>query len=207
MKTVQRNTKDLIPYVGNQKKHPKKQITEIAAAITEFGWTQPIVLDEKDNIIIGHGRLLAAQLLKLTKVPCVVMAGLTEQQVMALRINDNKLNESPWDKDLLKVDLEALYEGKYDMDLTGFSLTEISNLGVGLDPAQLNSDLPQNTSDKSPFQQSAFTLSDDQYEVVQSALAKVKKTTAFKNCETFGNANRNGNALYVIIQQWIELTK
>lgn len=200
-------TADLIPYVKNQKKHPKKQVKEIAESIKAFGFTQPIVIDSKNEIIIGHGRVMAAQLLELEKVPVLVRDDLSEQQVKALRIADNKLNESPWDKELLKTELSELYDEEFDMSSMGYDISELQNLGVGIDPDAMAEDFSLPSGDKSPFQQMTFTLSDQQAEVIHKALARIKRTNAFKNSETHGNKNRNGNALFVLVEQWAEQKK
>ena len=105
------------PYDKNAKKHPAKQIKQVAASIKEFGFNQPIVLDKEGVIIVGHGRYEAAKLLELQEVP-VLETLLTEQQAKSYRLADNKLNESEWDMSLV---IEELKELEPDMlDLTGF---------------------------------------------------------------------------------------
>lgn len=98
------------PCRRNTKKHPQVQIDNIAESIRQFGFVQPIVLDgNKDNeIIIGHGRYFAAKQLKMSEVPCVFVKDLTDEQIRKLRILDNKLNESEWDLDMLKLELDEL---------------------------------------------------------------------------------------------------
>ena len=104
------------PYEKNTKKHPETQIKNIAESIKQFGFIQPLVLDKNNEIIIGHGRYFAAQRLKMEEVPCVFVENLTEEQVRKLRILDNKLNESEWDDDLLRLELEDLDFGDFDVD-------------------------------------------------------------------------------------------
>jgi site-specific DNA-methyltransferase (adenine-specific) len=104
------------PYKNNAKKHPKEQVSNIAESIVQLGWRQPIVLDGNGVIIIGHGRFLAAKKLQLKTVPCHYAEDLTEEQVKKLRLLDNKLNESDWDMDFLKVDLEDLDFDGFDID-------------------------------------------------------------------------------------------
>lgn len=106
------------PYPKNAKKHPKKQIKQIANSIREFGFSQPIVTDKAGVIIVGHGRYEAAKLLGLKKVP-VIKTDLTKEKAKAYRLTDNKLNESDWDMDLLIEELKGLSETM--IDLTGFS--------------------------------------------------------------------------------------
>lgn len=109
---------DINPYEKNAKKHDKKQVTQVASSIKEFGWAQPLVVDKDKNLIIGHCRLLAAKKLGLTEVPTVQMNNLTPEQVTALRLADNKLNESAWDMKLVIEDLKLLSEPM--LELTGF---------------------------------------------------------------------------------------
>lgn len=108
---------DIKPYSKNAKKHPKKQIEQVAASIKEFGFNQPIVVDKEGVIIVGHGRLEAAKLLGLTEVP-VITVDLTEEQAKAYRLADNKLNESEWNMGLVVEELKELSEEM--LELTGF---------------------------------------------------------------------------------------
>lgn len=98
----------LTPYEGNAKLHPDEQVEHIANSIREFGFRQPIVVDADNVVVIGHGRLLAAKKLGLEIVPIVRADDLTEAQVKALRLADNKTNESEWDLDLLDDELLSL---------------------------------------------------------------------------------------------------
>lgn len=88
------STTDLIPYSKNAKRHPAEQVRLIANSIREFGFQQPIVVDKHNVVIIGHGRLLAAKRLKIAEVPVVIADELTEDQIKALRLADNKVGES-----------------------------------------------------------------------------------------------------------------
>ena len=105
------------PYAQNAKKHEKKQIEGVAASIKEFGFNQPIVVDKKGVVIVGHARLAAAKLLGLRDVP-VIKVNLSEAQAKAYRLADNKLNESDWDMDLVIGELKELSEEM--LNLTGF---------------------------------------------------------------------------------------
>lgn len=104
------------PYKKNQKKHDDTQINNIATSINKYGFIQPLVLDNENNIVIGHGRYLAAEKLGMESVPAVYADNLTEEQIKELRILDNKLNESEWDIDQLRVDLEELDFSEFDID-------------------------------------------------------------------------------------------
>ena len=109
----------ITPYEKNAKKHPKKQIAQVAASIKEFGFNQPIVVDKKGVIIVGHGRYEAAKSLgmKDEDMP-VTVVNLTEEQANAYRLADNKLNESEWDMSLVVEELKGLSEPM--LELTGF---------------------------------------------------------------------------------------
>lgn len=108
MITENRRIETLKPYEKNAKKHDKTQINNVAESIRSYGFVQPIVVDKDGVIVIGHCRYEAAKVLGMKDVPCVCVDNLTEEQVKALRIVDNKSNESPWDMDLLVQELEEI---------------------------------------------------------------------------------------------------
>lgn len=114
MEIVKVSLSKIKPYKNNAKKHPESQVKNIAQSLQDFGWKQPIVLDTKNVIIIGHGRFLASKLLGLEFVPCVI-ADIPEEDAKRLRILDNKLNESEWDNELLTLDVEELDFSDYDL--------------------------------------------------------------------------------------------
>lgn len=116
MNVQNRKLSELTPYPGNAKKHDKKQIANVAESIRQYGFVQPIVVDRDDVIIIGHCRALAAKKLGMDEVPCVSMDDLTPEQVNALRLVDNKSNESDWDFDLLADELPGLDLSAFDFD-------------------------------------------------------------------------------------------
>ena len=104
---------DIVPYEKNAKKHDNRQINNVAESIKQYGFVQPIVIDRDGVIVIGHCRALAAKKLGMKEVPCVCVDDLTPEQVNALRLVDNKSNESEWDFDILPDELA-------DLDLSGF---------------------------------------------------------------------------------------
>jgi DNA modification methylase len=119
----------LIPHARNARTHSETQVAEIAASIRAFGWTNPILVDEADGIIAGHGRLLAARALGMAEVPVIVLAGLSAAQKRALMIADNKLAlNAGWDEDLLGIELGELQAIGFDLALTGFSDLEVLRL-------------------------------------------------------------------------------
>ena len=116
MKVANRNLAELTPYAGNAKKHDSTQIANVAESIKQFGFVQPIVIDRDGVIVIGHCRALAAEKLGMKEVPCVCVDDLTPEQVNALRIVDNKSNESPWDFDILPDELAEIDLSGFDFD-------------------------------------------------------------------------------------------
>jgi len=141
MEIKYKNTSDLIPYVNNTRTHSDEQVQQIASSIKEFGFTNPILLDEKDGVIAGHGRIMAAKLLKLDEVPTITLAGLSEAQIKAYIIADNKLAlNAGWDEELLKVEIEALQDMDFDIDLLGFDADELADLEIGLEDITYDED-------------------------------------------------------------------
>jgi site-specific DNA-methyltransferase (adenine-specific) len=119
----------LIPFAKNSRTHDDAQVAQIAASIKEFGFTNPVLVDEINGIIAGHGRVMAARKLKLTEVPCIRLAHLTDAQKRAYVIADNKLAlNAGWDAAMLKLELADLKALNFDLDLTGFSADEIDDL-------------------------------------------------------------------------------
>ena len=128
---------DLIPYALNSRTHSDAQIAQLAASIREFGFTNPVLIDEDKNIIAGHGRVLAARKLQIDSVPCIVVTGLDDRKRRALIIADNKLAlNAGWDEDALKIELEDL-AADYG-ELIGFSEEELNAL---LNPIELTDGL------------------------------------------------------------------
>lgn len=118
----------IIPYVHNNKHHPTEQVDKIASAIAEYGFDVPIVVDEDGIILKGHGRHLAAQKIGLKEAPVIVRTDLSPAQKKACRIADNKVAESSYNFEALKLEMEALSEMNFDLELTGFSLDECGSL-------------------------------------------------------------------------------
>jgi DNA modification methylase len=138
MTIVFRPLDKLIPYARNARTHSEVQVAQIAGSMREFGWTNPILIDEVDGIIAGHGRVLAADKLGIRQdVPCIVLAGLSEAQKRALVIADNKLAmNAGWDLELLTMELGDIQSDGFDLSLVGFSAGELDSLlnGPSLGP-------------------------------------------------------------------------
>jgi len=123
---------DLIPYAMNSRDHSDDQIAQLAASIREFGFTNPIIIDEKNNLIAGHGRLLAARKLKMDRVPAVVVTGFDDRKRRALVIADNKLAlNATWNIEALMTEVKDL--GEEFGELMGFSEDELIEMLKGED--------------------------------------------------------------------------
>lgn len=116
MQVVMKSMEEIQPYSKNAKKHDARQIKNVAESINQYGFVQPVVVDKNNIIVIGHCRALAAKKLGIKEVPCVCVDDLTPEQVNALRLVDNKSNESDWDFDLLKDELPELDLSAFDFD-------------------------------------------------------------------------------------------
>lgn len=127
-----RPIKELKPYKKNAKKHNKEQVEQIANSIKEFGFTQPVIIDKHDCVVAGHGRILGAKKAGLKQVPTVCLDELTEEQIKAYRLVDNKLNESEWDNELLKQSLDEIIE--MDMEAFGFELEAMEDVMMEVEP-------------------------------------------------------------------------
>nr|UVX90196.1 MAG: ParB-like nuclease domain [Bacteriophage sp.] len=151
MEIKMRRLLELVPYAANAKKHDARQVANVAESIRQFGFVQPVVVDRDGVIVIGHCRALAAEKLGMVEVPCVCVDDLTPEQVSALRLVDNKTNESPWDLDLLAAELPEL-------DLSAFDFEWGELPGAGFDigsPAACAAAVSENPlSDEDPDYQS-----------------------------------------------------
>lgn len=122
-------------YTNNSRKHSEHQIQQVVNSIKEFGFTNPILIDENNQIIAGHCRLDAAKILKLESVPCIVLSHLTDAQKKAYVIADNKLAlNSDWDITMLQKEFEALKLDDFNLELTGFSLEELIDIFPNEEP-------------------------------------------------------------------------
>jgi DNA modification methylase len=127
---VYRHLSELTPNLQNARKHPKQQIRQIAASINQFGFVVPILIDRNGRIIAGHARAEAGKLLEIQEVPTILLENLTENQVKAFMLADNRLAEKAvWDPDILAVELQHLVEiDEFDVTVTGFEVAEIDSI-------------------------------------------------------------------------------
>lgn len=187
------NISDIKPYKRNPRKN-ENAVDKVAESIKQFGWQQPIVVDKDGVIIVGHTRYKAAKKLGFTEVPVLWATDLTEEQVRAYRLADNKTNElAEWDIALLD---EELADIDIDMSAFGFDINTFAPDAFGEAFTLPNGDKPE-------ICQMTFTLHQRQKELIEYAISVVKDDAK----ETFGNTNGNGNALYEVVKQWAELKK
>jgi ParB-like chromosome segregation protein Spo0J len=131
-KIIIRQIDQLIPFAKNSRQHSDRQIAQIAASITEFGFTTPILTDANGHIVAGHGRVLGARKLGMTKIPTIDVSYLSSAQRRAYVIADNKLAlNASWDDQMLAVELADLGAGGFNLGLIGFSVGELKGLGIG----------------------------------------------------------------------------
>ena len=155
---IYRKISELKPYPRNARTHSRKQVKQIAAAVQEFGFTNPVLIDENDQIIAGHGRVQAAKLLGLAEVPTVQIAHLSATQKRAYILADNRLAEKAgWDQEILAVELQCLLADGFEVVLTGF---EAPDIDVVLDAAA-NTKSDRHGDDNIPAAGPAVTQADD----------------------------------------------
>lgn len=183
------NIDEIIPYENNPRNNDEA-VEPVANSIKEFGFKVPIVIDDKMIIVTGHTRYKAAKKLNLKTVPCIIADDLNEEQIRAFRLADNKVSEiATWDYNVLNFELENIL----DLDMTMFDF-DMS----GIDDT-FGTDFELSDEDKGELEQITFTLHNEQAEFIRYSLTKVEDCT-----ETFGNTNKNGNALYELVKQWAE---
>ena len=130
----------LIPYINNARTHNVEQINKLRSSLREFGFINPVIIDDDFNIIAGHGRVMAAKEEKIQEVPCVFASHLTPAQKKAYIIADNRMaQDAGWDEELLRIEIEALQAEAFDIGLTGFEEQELADL-FGSDEVEIEDD-------------------------------------------------------------------
>jgi ParB-like chromosome segregation protein Spo0J len=190
------------PYNRNPRTIPEAAIEKVGLSIKEFGWRQPMVVDSKGVLVIGHVRRLGALHVGLTHGPVHVATDLSAAKIKALRIADNRTHEETgWDDTLLLNELLELRDDSDLMDALGFDEDEIERIMAAGDPA----DLPElRDGDREPFQNMTFTLHDTQVNIVSEAIREAKDQGDFDEAL---NANSNGNALARICESYLNRGK
>lgn len=191
---VQKRIDEIHPYERNPR-HNDDAVKYVKRSIERFGFKVPIVIDRDGTIVAGHTRYKASLELGLETVPCVVADDLTDRQIKAFRLADNKTAEkSSWDFNILGEELGDLFD--FDMSEFGFDVDVVS-------PDEFGTDFGLPDDDEKNICQMTFTFSKEQADAVKSAMDSIDVSKV----ETFGNTNRNGNALYGVVMEWAELRK
>jgi len=184
---------EIHPYANNPRKNDEA-VAGVAASIKRFGFLIPMVIDRNGEIICGHTRYKAAKQLGLKEVPCVIADELTEDEIKAFRLADNKVSEkAQWDMDLLPVELAGIM-----LPMEDFGFESIS-------PDDFGENFVLDEGGKKPFQQISITVHDKQAELILRAIKYVYDHNAVT--ETFTNENHNGNGLYEVVREWAALKK
>ena len=141
----------LVPYARNARTHSDEQVAQIAASIREWGWTTPVLVDEDGGIIAGHGRTLAAQRLQMTEVPVMVARGWSDAKKRAYVLADNKLAmNAGWDEEILQIELLALKDEGFNIDLIGFDGNELAEIFAD-DAKTIDENNPYTSKIKTPI--------------------------------------------------------
>ena len=192
LQLIYKKLKDIKQYENNPRKNDEA-VKYVAESIKEFGFKVPIVIDSNYVIEAGHTRWKAAKSLNIKEVPCIIADDLSDDQIKAYRLADNKVSEfAEWDFNILNLELDELLN--FDMSAFGFDIDEVE------DEFGTDFDLPD--GDKSELEQITITLHKEQAEFIKYAIGQIEEYS-----ETFGNTNKNGNAIYELVKQWAELKK
>lgn len=193
MNILQLPLEEVHPYENNPRKNDNA-VDAVAASIRQYGFLVPLVISADHEIITGHTRYKAAGRLGLSTVPCVIADELTDEQIKAFRLVDNKVGElASWDVDLLPLELADIAQ-----DLTVFGFESISEEEFG-------EEFTLDSGGKKPYQQISLTLHDKQAELIMACIDYVHAHEEVR--ETFGNENRKGNGVYEVVRQWAEQKK
>ena len=185
----------LKPATYNPRQISTKQYNDLKKSLSKFSLVEPIVVNKDMTIIGGHQRYKICKELKHTEIDCVVL-DLSKEEERELNIRLNK-NTGDFDMDILA--------NEFDIDeLTDWGFKHI-DLGLNID--KLDDTFQLDDSNKSPFQEMSFVLADKQAELIRNKIKDIKSTEEYNYIETFGNENSNGNALYLLITQWVEQKK
>lgn len=185
---------DLRPYEKNPRKNDEA-VKYVQESIKQFGFKVPIVIDRDFVIVAGHTRYKAAKKLDLKEVPCIVADDLTDEQIKAFRLADNKVAEkAEWDFNILSAELDELFD--FDMTAFGFEDDAISS-------DEFSDEFTLADGDKPEICQITLTLHQKQKELIEYAMHVCMDCVV----ETYGNTNKNGNAIYEVVRQWAEQRK
>lgn len=192
MNIIDININDLREYENNPRNNDEA-VEPVANSIKEFGFKVPIIIDKDNVIVAGHTRLKAAKKLGLEKVPCIVADDLTEEQIRAFRLADNKVSEvATWDYNALNFELENILN--LDMTMFEFDMSCIDDT-FGTDFELPNEDVPQTRT-------ITLSLAEEQYQICMNCIEYIQDNNLIDH--TFDNANKKSNALFEVVYQWAE---
>lgn len=185
---------DCIPYENNPRNNDEAAEL-VANSIKEFGFRVPIILDKDNVIVAGHTRLKAALILGMNEVPVIRATDLSEEQIKAFRLADNKVAErASWDWDKLSIELDDISLNMEDFGFDDFNVDE----------EDFGTDFELKDGDRDPLITMSITLSDGQAEAVKEAISLMKKSKKFQEYENEFNENSNGNALFLVVDEWLQ---
>tara|TARA_R110000796_G_scaffold64465_2_gene149410 strand:+ start:9510 stop:10139 length:630 start_codon:yes stop_codon:yes gene_type:complete len=188
---------DLKPYDSNSRYHSAEQIEQIAQSIKKFGFTNPVLVDEKNGVIAGHGRLEAAIRLEMSEVPCMVINGLDQHSKAALVIADNRIAENAsWNFDALKSELGFLNDVGFDLSLTGFDNDYISNIFE----TDIFGDGNDEVIDKDPNAPKKTDYGFCEFAVVMPVNDKAGLMKSINKIKSDNNLNANYEALLYLVE-------
>lgn len=191
MEIIKVKIDDIKAYENNAKIHTPEQVEQIKASILEFGFNDPIAIDENNTVIEGHGRLMALQELGYKEVDCIRLSHLTDEQKSAYILVHNKLTmNTDFDFNVLDGELARIE----NIDMTQFDFEEMD-----FDESDFDCDFTLNTSDKPLARTITLTLSEQQFENTQKCIDAIQHEMEFENN---GISNANGNAVYEIVKEW-----
>ena len=164
---------DLIPYINNPRNN-ENAVDKVASSISEFGFKNPIFVDKNNVVVNGHTRLLASKKLGLKEVPVIVIDDLTDTQIKAFRIADNKTSEyASWNKELLRVELDMLEEMDFDLELVNIDYSDFDGMDIDLDDIELPNELELERTEQGntllknlKFGSYNITLSDEEFKML-----------------------------------------
>lgn len=183
---------DITPYENNPRNNDEA-VEPVANSIKEFGFKVPIIIDKDNVIIAGHTRYKAAKKLKLKSVPCIKADDLTEEQIRAFRLADNKVSEiATWDYNVLNFEMENISD--IDMSLFHFEIEDIED--------NFNTDFELPDGDTPQTRTITLSLAEEQYQICMNCIDYIQDNNLIEH--TFDNANKKSNSLFEVIYQWAE---
>lgn len=193
MEIIYKKIEDIKPYPNNPRFNDEA-VEYVANSIKNFGFKVPIILDKNNEIVAGHTRYKASLELGLKEVPCIIADDLSEEQIKAFRLADNKVSEkAQWNYDLLEEELNDIL----NIDMSEFNFNELN-----VEDLDTEFELPE--GDKGNLEQMTFTLANEQADLIRGALDLINAEDVQ---QTYGNTNKNGNAIYEVVKEWVEQKK